>query len=174
LKYYPRISQVGLPLLAVRFADLAQDPAGTLADLCRVIGIPYFPRKEAFWEKDQHHLFGSLGVRRQKEWTPSALQARSFPEEFQGQLESLTRDIAGDAEVQEALASLRGADVSFAADGSGPSLPYTPHRVKPVWFYGQLAKRRARRYRPRRLDAAIEESAALPGERGPNPRGEAR
>ncbi len=168
MKYYPRITPVGLPLLTVNYSALTRQPAETLADVCRALGMPYFPGKEEFWQKDQHQLFGSLGVRRQPKWSLSSLQTTSYPPEFAKHTDALRKQIAEDADLQTAIAALVASDVSKAPDGSGPQMPYSEKWVKPPWFYWQHAKLKVRRYRPQRLDDEVEEAAARPrGADGP-------
>jgi hypothetical protein len=51
--------------VSVKYRNLATSPSDFLQDLCREVGIEYFPGKEKFWEADtRHFLFGSGSVRK--------------------------------------------------------------------------------------------------------------
>jgi len=158
--YYRRVLAVGLPLLTVNFNDLTQSPQSKVVEVCAAIGMPYFPGKERFWEKEHHHLFGSLGIRRQVEAGDSIIQAeKRFPPEFAQRLDDLRPRIAADTEVQGLINILRRADVSYFADGSSPQ-QFTRKPPYPLWYYKQRARRLWNRYFPRPHDLGKREKAA--------------
>jgi hypothetical protein len=159
--YYRRVLAVDLPLLAVNFSDLTQSPQTKVAEVCAAVGMPYFPGKERFWEKEHHHLFGSLGIRRQVEAGDSFIQAtKSFPPEFAQQLDDLRQRIATDREVQALMAVLHQADVSrLALNGSWPQ-QFTRKPPYPLWYYKQRAKRLWHSYFPRQHHLAKREKVA--------------
>jgi hypothetical protein len=48
---------------ALRYYDYTQDQARVLQRVCDYLGIPNFPGKERFWEKQHHSLGGNLSSR---------------------------------------------------------------------------------------------------------------
>lgn len=62
ISYHKKCISITPHWCSVRYRDLAQAPAETLAGLCEAIEIDYYPGKEFFWERRQHTLWGSASV----------------------------------------------------------------------------------------------------------------
>lgn len=161
VKYYKRILQIGLPLLAVNFNELTRAPEAKVAEVCAAIGMLYYPGKERFWENEQHHLFGSFGVRRQVEAGESTiLKKRQYPPQFAEQVSELRKQIAADKEVQHLLAILRQADVAHVSQQGQTVQSFAVRRLYPAWYYAQRGKRLLHRYFPRDIDFTKKEEVA--------------
>ncbi|RPI34544.1 MAG: hypothetical protein EHM70_02545 [Chloroflexota bacterium] len=153
VKYFRRVQEAGLPILAVNYNELARAPQQKIAEICAAIDMPYFAGKERFWEKEQHHLFGSFGVRKQVQIGDSFIQPdKAFPPEFEEQLKDLREQIAKDAEVQEIVTTLRGVDVSVVERGVGARQKFQPPIPYPAWYYWHQFKRLWRQRFPRNSD----------------------
>jgi hypothetical protein len=147
VSYYGKFFETGLPFRSVYFNDLVSDPQRKLAEICAVVGMPYFDGKERFWEKQHHHLFGSQGTYKQVVSKKSRIRpSETFSPEFEKHVDALSQQIAGDARVQQILQALRQAEVSLGAQDQASVVrkPYPP------WYYVKRARQTFRRYFPER------------------------
>jgi hypothetical protein len=156
VRCYGRILKIGLPFVAVNYRDLVDTTQSKVLDICSAIGMPYFEGKERFWEKKHHHLFGSLGVRRQLQIGNGIIKAiKTFPPEFQAGVDSLQRQFAADIEVQHILRVLKQADVSSIATYSSPNQGFQLNNPLPLWYYLKRARQRFRRFFPQEFDPTV-------------------
>ena len=163
--YYGRVLGVGLPLLTINLGELLENPAGKVEQTCRVIGIPYAPGKERFWEKSHHHAFGNLGVQRQVQSGRSVFQRdRTYPADFAQHIDELRGRIASDLELQWLLQHLADAEVKNHPEAAGRGQQFDRPRPYPTWYYRQRLRRLWYGRFPRTDDAAVSEAAAtVPG-----------
>lgn len=116
--YYTMAISLGIPVTAVRNADLQADPAGTVAFINTVLELPGRDGQEEFWRTEHHHLFGSEAAIRQlgsRSQAPSAPTPSKFVDRWQR--ECSRPEIAA---VAELLASLTPGSVSSPGPtGSG-------------------------------------------------------
>ncbi len=151
VKYYGRVQQLRLPVVAINYGDLMQRPRETTASLCAAIGMPDYEGKERFWEGEHHHLFGSLGVRRQVEAGQSVfVSQQNFSDKFATKVDALSDTINADNEVQQLIHFLKSVDVTESS-AYRRSEPYRPPHVYPGWYFAQRIKRVYRRYYPATL-----------------------
>jgi len=144
---YGRIIQVKLPFLSVRYSKMASDPARSLEKLCNVIGMPYFQGKERFWEKRQHHLFGSDGIRLQIAAGKSSIVLKNtYPDEFDEYRTHLQKQIDQDGEIQHIIQALTDADALH--DGGNLNQNNVLTASLPLWYYRKRLIRWFRRYIP--------------------------
>jgi len=174
VKYHRRVQQLNLPVIAINYGDLMQRPREITALLCAAIGMPDYEGKERFWEREHHHLFGSLGVRRQVEAGRSVfVSQQKFPDKFATKVDALNESINADNEVQQLIQYLKSVDVTeFGADLRRQ--PYRPPHVYPAWYFAQRLKRVYRRYYPATLSHArrgndIETIPIKPADKGVTP-----
>ena len=147
VSYYGKFFETGLPFRSVYFNDLASDPQRKLAEICAVVGMPYFDGKERFWEKQHHHLFGSHGTYEQVVSKKSRIRAaETFSSEFEEHIDTLSRQIAEDSRIQQILQTLQQAEVSLG-DKVQASMVRRPY---PLWYYARRARQAFRRYFPER------------------------
>lgn len=158
--YYQRLFALGLPLLTVNLGELLASPSAKSKQICDVLGLPYASGMERFWEGEQHHLFGNLGVRWQTQAGQSAFQTTPPRDDrFARYEEDVRRAIAGDAEVGDIMRRLNAAEI-------GNRHHLVRHQdveirpLYPLWYYGQRLRRTYRRHRPRTLDRRVTESAS--------------
>lgn len=153
VRYYSKFFQMKVPYIAVNYSELVADPKNKLIEICNAVDMPYFEGKENFWEKEPHHLFGSLGIRRQVESGNSQFKAkRTFDPEFVAGLDELKARIAADAEVQAIIAKMDAHDVSLVEEALPNGHQYKPLTVYPAWYYAQRVNRALRRYYPKKFD----------------------
>jgi len=151
--YFQRVQETGLPILAVYYNELVLSPEQKVEEICAAIGIPYFTGKERFWEKEQHHLFGSFGVRRQVQIGDSFIQThKPFHPDFEKQLMNIQEQIANDVEVQQIVEILQAADVATVVKGAGARQQFRSRFPYPVWYYSQRVKRFWHQRFPRKTD----------------------
>lgn len=164
--YYRRAFDLGLPQLTVNLASMLASPAAKTRQMCDVLGMPYTAGMERFWEGEQHHLFGNLGVRWQTQAGASMFQsAPRRDERFIRHQDDVRRAIADDEEVRSIMRRLDAAEISnWHGVVERPTIPLrSPH---PPWYYGQRLRRMYRRHFPRTLDRRINEAASTaPGGR---------
>jgi len=74
----------------------------TLEKLCDTLNIPYFVNKERFWEKQHHHLFGSMGTRKQVEASNSNIRKHEdYPLEYKNIIPEIAAKISKDSVFQK-------------------------------------------------------------------------
>lgn len=157
--YYGKIFQLGLPFWTINYHELVADPSGKLQEICAALNMPYFTGKEQFWNKQHHHLFGSLGIRRQVEAGKSSFKARqSFPNEFETLLAPLKKQINADLELQNILAHLQHADISAFKIMGNTQQVYRPRKLYPPWYYFRRTRGLFRRHFPYPFDPTRHET----------------
>ena len=83
VNYHRRFLQTNIPFFSVKFEDLVNDTDNNLQRLSNIVGLKFFKNKKDFWLKDHHHIFGSMGTRKQVEMGSSYIRLKEdFPEEF--------------------------------------------------------------------------------------------
>ncbi|GAB4534108.1 MAG: hypothetical protein Kow0063_16860 [Anaerolineae bacterium] len=152
VSYYKKFLQVGLPFRSVSFNDLVGNPQGKLSRICEIIGMPYFPGKERFWEEQHHYLFGSHGTYEQVAARKSVIRAsEDFPPEFEAYVDDLARQIAQDSEVQQILGALQQMEVSNNNDDLGQEArAFEVRSPYPLWYYLMRIRQMICRYLPDR------------------------
>lgn len=142
-KYYKRFLQTGLPFIVLGYNRLVEEPAATQEKLCGLLNIPYFPGKERFWEKQHHHLFGSIGTRKQAEALNSQIRKQEvYPQEFKKIIPIIDAETAKDHKFQDILSNLHANEMR----STGCISDDTIH--KPYWYYFLKAKQKGRRWCP--------------------------
>jgi len=157
--YYHKIFQVGLPFWAIKYNELVADPPAKLRQICAALNMSYFEGKEEFWSKQHHHLFGSLGVRKQVKAGHSKFRAKqTLPVEFETQFAPLKEQISTDADIQRILTILNRADISTFKAGDNACQAYRPKKPYPLWYYFRRIRGAFRRYVPYKFDPAKHET----------------
>lgn len=135
VNYHQEFFSTGLPYIPVAYDALVAQPSEQLERICNAIGMPYFPEKEKFWVRRHHHLFGSLGTRKQIEAGASELRATQYPDRFAQEIDGLERQIEQDAAVQMILQRLSTDKVHLSSrQGASPRLR------RPWWYYPRRAR----------------------------------
>jgi hypothetical protein len=143
VKYYKRFFQTGLPFTVLDYNRLVEEPAATLEKLCGVLNIPYFPGKERFWEKQHHHLFGSMGTRKQVEASNSNIRKHTdYPREYKNIIPEIEVKIAKDSVFQNILAELHNHEMQK------PAIVLSAAIRKPTWYYVIKLKQKVREWIP--------------------------
>ena len=147
--FYGEALSLGVPFYAVSHAVLADDPQGMLSTICERVGMPYFEGKERFWDKHHHHLFGSLGTRRQAEARTGAIRKDEYyPPEFEAEIADLGKRVTEDREVQEILRNLNVMDVANPDLTPQSGVPQQVARPYPARYYLRRVKQKIRRHFP--------------------------
>lgn len=143
VKYYKRFFQSNLAFIALDYNKLVADPTSILENLCQLLGIPYFEGKERFWKKEHHHLFGSLGTRKQVEAANSAIENReNYPLEFQNSIQKIEADNLRDKEFQGILSKLDFHEMRKSNTKSNNKI------YKQYWYYLAMLKQKIRKQFP--------------------------
>lgn len=159
--YYRKVISAGLPILSVKYTDLVAQPQQKLAQVCAVVGMPTFEGKVRFWEKTQHHLFGSPGTRKQVEIGASIIQSHSrFSPEFESLVPALQQHIQADTQVQQLQLILENADVSRWVNGGSLEQPFQPKKVYPAWYYRERLKRALAKRFPAKSNPMADEAVS--------------
>jgi hypothetical protein len=154
VSYYSKLLETRLPFRSIYFNDLVSDPQRKLAEICAVVGMPYFDGKERFWEKQHHHLFGSHGVYRQVADKDSTIKAsETFPPEFKAHLDTLSQQITEDSKVQQILETLQQAEISSSQEFSAEDQEFLIGKPYPLWYYAMKARQVFRRHFPLQTDS---------------------
>ena len=110
--YYRDFFATDLPFLSINYNELVSNLPHSLQQLCQAIGIPWFEGKESFWNKEQHHFFGSGGVRKVlADPAPSIRPSERFSPEFEQVMHEVDELLEARPEFQEWLDRLRQKDV---------------------------------------------------------------
>ncbi|MCD4720412.1 MAG: sulfotransferase [Desulfobacula sp.] len=143
-KYYSRFFQTSLPFIALNYNRFVSNPEDMLQRLCTIINIPYFHGKENFWEKEHHHLFGSLGTRKQNEKKQGHIKAKDiFLPEFEKIIPKINLIIKNDIELKEIKDIL---DQHHLIKYNADSILHYPQ--KPYWYYFEKYRIKYRQYFP--------------------------
>ena len=161
VNYYIKFFQTNLPFVSLSYNELAQNPSEKLKQLCKIVGMEYFPGKERFWEKPHHFLYGSGGIRRQIQQGMSEIKSHeSYPLEFTEIMPSLSKKIQVDDQIQEILSCLWQSEVSQYS--STMSTLYKnnslPDAKRPLWYYTSWLKRIYRKHFPHHYLKQVGES----------------
>jgi hypothetical protein len=154
---YSKFLEAGLPFYSINFNELASDPQKKLAEACSALGMQYFEKKECFWEKEHHYLFGSGGVRKQVKEKRSFFQVeRSFPPEFEKDSNLLQDQIAKDSTIQNLIEVIRMADISKVDNDWNTEQKLFNKSLYPAWYYQKKLVRTLRRFFPEKYDVSAE------------------
>ncbi len=149
LHYHNALLDLGVPFAAIPFRRLSENPRQTLRTICDYVDMPYFEGKECFWNQASHHLFGSMGTRKQVEAGKSMVRSQTgFTEEFKAILPEINGHIDTDKELLNLLDRLAQRDIVNAPDRT--ERPFVRPRVMPSWYYVRQAKSAVRRYFPQK------------------------
>jgi len=154
LNYYSRFLQTNLPFVSLSYNELVQDPSQKVKQLCKIVGMEYFPGKERFWEKHHHLLYGSGGLRKQLQQGVSEIKSQEiFSPEFMDKISELSEEIQGDTQVQDILRILKQSEVTNHS--TKMSTLYTdshlPDSKRPLWYYTKWLKRIYRKRFPQQF-----------------------
>jgi len=149
ISYYSKFFETGLPFRSVYFNNLVSNPQQKLEEICTVVGMPYFDGKERFWEKQHHHLRGSHGTFMQMVNKDSTIRAfETFAPEFEAHIDTLSRRIAEDSQVQQILETLQQAEVSASDSFKAETQGLLARKPYPPWYYARKVRQVFRRYFP--------------------------
>ena len=149
VRYYKNIFSTNLPFYSVYLNDLLSDPKTKLLKICSVVGMPYFEGKENFSQKQHHHLFGSLGTRRQALSNNLVIRTHEiYPTKFEKKIELLSKQILLDVQLQEILEVLIASEISKSATSNIRSHTFEKPYLYPLWYYTKYGKRLFRYYFP--------------------------
>ena len=152
--YYSKFLRLEIPFVSVRYSELVQSPSKKLKELCNFIGMDYFPGKENFWQKKHHHLFGSLGVRKQIESGNSRIESDiKYPEEFNVLINSIKQNIEKDTVVKKIITKLNEMEVSKIDPRDFDVNKYDLKLLYPLWYYYDIIKALFRRRFPQKWDS---------------------
>lgn len=149
LRYHNALLDLGVPFVTIPFRELSEKPGHILEKICKYVGMPYFEGKERFWNHSSHHLFGSMGTRKQVEEGKSMVRSqKGFTKEFEAILPEIDDRIASDEELLNLLDHLKQRDIANASNRT--EKPFVRPSVMPLWYYVRRAKITARRYFPQK------------------------
>lgn len=151
VRIYERIFSLGIPFVSVNFNEFAADPAGKLKDICRAVGMEYFPGKENFWEKRHHILFGNPGTRKMLMAGAKDNRIRSrveYPPEFERRSVTVNKRFEKDAGLQMVVKRLKETEVSRLGEPLPPVSTAGPRSAQPWWYYKDMLVRRYKRAFP--------------------------
>lgn len=142
IKYYNRFFETQLPFVSLNYNKLVADPQSVLKKLCQVLDIPYFDGKERFWEKEHHHLFGSLGTRKQlSSPNPGIRKTEGYPDEFKAMIPEIEADNLNNKAFQRVIKKLQKNELRLNATS-------TDRILKPYWYYMSKLKQTFRKRFP--------------------------
>lgn len=142
LKWYKLFFEIKLPFISVSYTGLIDNPSKKLRDICNITGINYREGMKRFWEKQHHHLFGSLGTRKQliSNQPPKIRSQREFPPDFQMHADKIRQTINNDTEIQMILKKLEEFEVSAVTKEYFQFSTYSKPMIYPWWYYLKRVK----------------------------------
>jgi len=148
IKYYNQCFKSGLPLIAINYNKFTANPRIALIKLCDLLGIPYFEGKENFWEKQHHHLFGSMGIRKQVEKENSTIIAKeSFPQEYEKLIPKIENDNNKNKDFQHVITKLKAHEMKTVGYTN-----FSKKIKKPYWYYLSKLKQKFRQKFPEKWE----------------------
>jgi hypothetical protein len=142
IQWYKLFFEIKLPFISVSYNGLIENPSKKLRDICNITGINYMAGMKRFWEKQHHHLFGSLGTRKQLiSNQPSKIHSkREFPPDFQMHANKIRQSIHKDTEIQGILNNLEQSEVSVVTKEYFQLNTYSKPMIYPWWYYLKKVK----------------------------------
>lgn len=133
--YYSRFLKTNMPYVAIKYDELTQNTDDILNDLCLLTGQEFMEDKKLFWQKQHHHLFGSISTRRQMESKNSTIISKQeYPEEFEKMIIKIQILLERNIKLQKVCTELENNDIK--------KRNYTHNKKihKPIWYYFQFLK----------------------------------
>lgn len=152
LGYYGKFVKLNIPFVSVSLNELVNVPSEKLKSICNVIGMPYFPGKERFWEGRHCHLFGSLGVKRQlKEGNVQISSSQDYPPDFLSLAQPLLKHFKKNERVRRIYNLLKKNEVDNINIESyiGKPKPLVK-KIHPAWYYRLAIKSKWRKHHPQK------------------------
>ena len=153
INYYQRFLETALPFVSICYDDFVRQPEESLQQLCRLVGMDYFPDKLNFWEKTHHQVFGSGGTARQvKTGRSEIFQQDENSDRFAQQIKQVEAKLADDSAVNAIISTLRSHELSL--NGKNDPTLFNNNRcgTKTSWYYRHKLHLKFRRYFPGTLD----------------------
>lgn len=146
--YYSRIIEAMIPVFSINYRELVENPEVKLKKLCSITGQKnYFGRKK-FWKKEQHHLFGSGGIRRQLWEEEYGIKvSTNYSRQFLDSWDNFNEKVQKDTSFNKIMNWLQNRDINT---GSINRLVFDNIR-KPNWYYYLKGKNRLRSIFPEKL-----------------------
>lgn len=145
--YYQRIIALGIPFYAVEFGRLSREPQQLLKRMCDITGLGWFDGKEAFWKGEHHHLFGSMGTRKQSVAGDGQIRAEeTFSPEFEQAIPEIQAQLDAIPGLAKVVTQLKERDIETVDATSLPS--FRRPDLMPFWYYERALKRIVRRRFP--------------------------
>ena len=156
VSYHEKLIRTNLPFRSINYNELVKNPQEKLAQICKLVGMPYFEGKERFWENQHHFLFGSGTTSKQTSEGHSEIRAKdNFPPEFEAHIQDFEHRVAQDTRLQQILNELNKNDIQFQLDYYEQEKIFTPRQQYPLWYFGKKSKGIVRRYFPENYAGAI-------------------
>lgn len=142
IRYYKRFFTTNLSYIPLNYNRLIAEPEAILKQLCNMLDIPYFEGKEKFWEKKHHHLFGSMGTRKQIGKANAVIkQNEEYPEEFKRLIPGIEVDNEKNAALRNIVARLKANEMK--------PVSFRDKKIrKPFWYYLSKVKQKVKQRFP--------------------------
>jgi len=133
--YYKYFLQTNLPYVAIEYEQLVNNTDTILKEICTITGQKYFKNKKNFWEKEHHHIFGSMGTRKQIEKGSSSIRDKEvFPEEYQKIIPEIETKLKNNKDFTWIKEELLTHDIKYGFQEA------TSVIHKPYWYYLRKVK----------------------------------
>ncbi|MBA4318319.1 MAG: hypothetical protein C0412_07955 [Flavobacterium sp.] len=143
-KYYNRFFQTRLPFVSLNYNNFVANPEHTIQKLCALLGIPYFKDKTNFWEKQHHHVFGSMGTRKQTEEKASKIMSKEdYPLDYQKIIPQIKEETRNDLLFCNILEKLNYYDLC-----SHDEIEKSGEIKKPYWYFILKNKQKIKKHFP--------------------------
>ena len=139
--YYKKYFETKLPFISVHYDQLVENPNNVLRCLCKAIEMPFFKRKNKFWEKKHHYFFGSGGVSRLlRSKNPSIRGNEAFSDDFKSLIPTMNENISNDTFLQSMINILESNNVfnknqQFKMEDSKLRFPLAYHYRRLIQWY---------------------------------------
>lgn len=148
--YHKRFLKMKIPYFSVNFDDLVLYPNDKLEEICALVGMQYFEGKECFWTKSHHHLFGSLGTRRQVEKQKSYFKSpKQYNSDFIDKEKNLRKKYDKNETVRLIMETLKSNEISQNKTETNSIRPSIPPRY-PGWYFFSKFQKKIRRHFPQK------------------------
>lgn len=131
-RYYESAATAKIPFRTINYDWMVRDLDVSLPLICERLGLPWREGRERFWEKTQHHLWGSFGPREQlladRERT---IYVEDFGPDFESRRGEYERIFAADPDLRNRFEELERRDLRSEASARRRS--GSPRRTRAYW-----------------------------------------
>lgn len=142
--YYLKILKGNLPFISINYDRFVEFPEKYLYNMCQILKMDYSAEKLNFGGIVSHHLFGSMGTRKQMMASSSKIDSnQEYQKEFIDIIPQIEKLLEKDKDIHNIVSNLKQFELMTNADG------YKSKKInKFSYYYLKKIKSKIKRYFP--------------------------